>query len=511
LSERANLQKVCKAIISYSQATGIDPYALAAIGWIETGEAGTGLPFRAPQWKSGFNFGNLGITGDESQNAAAQKWDSPEDGVAAAAAHLVAYAYGKNWRQAWDVDALGDPTKLDKRFDLAVANTPDRAGVRTLGDLNRRWAIDRDDDYGGKLAERATKLATAVEAYRAKNPPVTTPSTPEEPVPTQRDPYDIIRDYVVDAWVYKEAPGHGYSAGNRNIVGLRQHETQGIMTGPQRRAFFSCPDGERHLDALVDYGIPRNEKKIYVFQNPFTSNRIPYASGGSAAAITQLAVRASKRMGNPYGGVNAFYAAVENELEHGQRMTDDQIELNARLLAYIWAMNDYPVNDAMYPDSLDNEVQTSGNHSDLYTSTNCRIVQADRDKFEAMALVFLADFYAGTDGGPIEPPKPQYAPPAIITALTPYMDADPNGVPAIVRANGSDWIFVNDRVTVARGTTPRLQRADPNALRVGDDLKKGETFTAKFMVRADAGDYYYLTAMFTRVQVKHTARLSDTV
>jgi hypothetical protein len=131
--------------------------------------------------------------------------------------------------------------------------------------------------------------------------------------------------------------------------------------------------------------------------------------------------------------------------------------------------------------------------------------------FEARAVVILADFNAGTDSGSVDPPKPQYAPPAIITALTPYMDADPGGVPAIVRANGSDWIFVNDRVTVARGTTPRLQRADPNALRVGDDLKKGETFTAKFMVRADAGDYYYLTAMFTRVQVKHTARLSDTV
>lgn len=210
------------------------------------------------------------------------------------------------------------------------------------------------------------------------------------------NPIDLIKEYLVEAPVTKQREGQGYNAGRRNIVALAEHETQGIMTGPQRQAFFSCPNGERCNDALVDYGIPRNEKKIYRFQDPFTSGRIPWASGGSAAAITQVARKASAQMGNPVGGVNAFYAAVEIEKNRGQAMTADQIEMTARLLAYICAMNEYPANDWKYPDSLANNVPTSVNHSDLYTSTNCRINDDDRAKFEARCTELLYAYYAGS-------------------------------------------------------------------------------------------------------------------
>lgn len=507
-----NMRNAMYAVVDLSAATGIDPLVMAAVGWVETGYGPNGLPFRHPNWENEFNFGNLGRTGDEAQDAAAQTWQTPADGAVAAVAHMVGYRYGVKWRTVWDVDELGDPRILDNRFQLAINNTPNKTGVKTIGELNNRWAVDRDNDYGGKLATRANALRTAIDKQRAANGLPVTPAEPEEPMAT-RDPYDLIRDYVVDAWVEKTGPGFGYSAGNRNIVALAEHETQGEGSGPWYEAFFECPNGERCEDALVDYLIPKNEKKIYVFQNPFTSNRIPYASGGSAASITQLAAKASRRMGNPYGGVNMFTAALEVVKKRGAPMTADQIELTARLLAYIWAMNDYPVNDAMYPDSLGNEVKTSVNHSDYYTSTNCRINDDDRAKFEAMALVFLAAFYDGTltPGTPTTPTKPTYAPAAVVSALVPFMTADPGGVPAIVQAAGSEWIFVNDRVTVARATTPRLQRADPNALPVGPELKKGEVFTAKFMVKATSGEWFYLTAMFTRVQVRHTARLSDTV
>ena len=172
----ANVKRACNAIAIYSAATGLDPLVVAAIIWIETGAPGTGLPFRSAWYMAGFNFGNLGITGDDDQNAAAQTWTTPGDGVLATVAHLVGYSAGKSWRSVWDADALGDPTAIDKRFTLAIANTPNSAGVATLGDLNRRWAIDRDDDYGGKLAERANALAAAINDL-----PVTTPSTPAEP------------------------------------------------------------------------------------------------------------------------------------------------------------------------------------------------------------------------------------------------------------------------------------------------------------------------------------------
>ena len=236
-------------------------------------------------------------------------------------------------------------------------------------------------------------------------------------------PIDLIKDYLVDAPVTKQRDGQGFNYGTRNIVGLAEHETQGIMTGPQRQAFFSCPNGERCDDALVDFGIPRNEKKIYRFQDPFKTNRIPHASGGSASAITQVARKASAQMDNPFGGVNAFYAAVEIEKNRGQAMTADQIELTARLLAYICAENDYPANDWKYPDILGNNVPTSVNHSDLYTSTNCRINDDDRAKFEARCTELLRVYYAGaTPAEPADPTTP--VEPTPILEIIPGLDYD---------------------------------------------------------------------------------------
>ena len=389
-------------IVVLSNRFNLDELALCAILWIETGYGNQGLPFRHPNYLKENNLGNLGKTGDSKQDAEAQPWVNIQDAVFGLVAHYVGYAYGSKWRTVWNVDDLGKPQTWDKRFDLAINNTPNRAGVKTLGDLNRRWAIDRDDDYGGKLAERANALVNAM------SPLVETPSTPPEPIPGEgepmADPLDLIRPYLVEAPVYKQRAGQGYSVGSRNIAGLAEHETQGIMTGPQRQQFFSCPSGERCEDALVDYGIPRNEKKIYRFQDPFTSNRIPWASGGSAAAITQMARKAATQMGNPAGGVNAFYAAVEIEKNRGQPMTPDQIEMTARLLAYICAMNGYPANDWKYPDVLANNVPTSVNHSDLYTSTNCRINDDDRAKFEARCTELLTVYYAGAT--PVDPGEP---------------------------------------------------------------------------------------------------------
>jgi hypothetical protein len=413
--QQRNMQHAMRANVNYSEATGIDPVVMGAVGWVETGYGDQGLPFRHPNWKDDFNFGNLGKTGDEAQDAAAQTWATPYDGTAASVAHMVAYRYGDNWRQFWDSDDFGDPRQLDRRFDLAIANTPNGRGVKTIGELNNRWAVDRDNDYGGKLAQRANALQAKIEQYRRENgtPPVEPPAEPEEPMPT-RDPYDLIRDYVVDRWIHKDEEGQGFNYGNRDIVALAEHETQGEGTGEWYADFFECPYGERCEDALVDYLIPQNEKKIYRYQNPYTSNRIPHASGGSAASITQLARKMSARMGNPYGGVNAFVAALEVVKRRGAAMTADQIELTARLLAYTWAMRGYSVDDAMYPDEFGNDVKTSVNHSDLYTSTSCRINDDDRQAFEAMALEFLRAFYAGTT--PVPPVKPTYAPPAMRAA-----------------------------------------------------------------------------------------------
>jgi hypothetical protein len=166
--QKANARRLIDRVVVLSKQLGLDEIIAAAVIWIETGAAGSGLPFRSEWWKKGLNAGNLGITGDPKQNAAAQTWSTPEDAANGLMAHLVGYALGKDWRTVWDVDELGEPRMWDWRFDLAINNTPNRAGVKTLGDLNRRWAVDRDDDYGGKLAERANKLMSVMDDRRRR-------------------------------------------------------------------------------------------------------------------------------------------------------------------------------------------------------------------------------------------------------------------------------------------------------------------------------------------------------
>ncbi len=178
--ETARARQALGTIAELCRQLGIDPLAACAIAWIETGEAGTGLPFRSRWWIGRNNLGNLGVTGDPAQDAASQHWTTPGDGAVALMAHLTAYAYGDRWAGVWDVNTLGNPRVWDRRFDLVLASTGGQP-ITTLGGLNNRWAVDAQNDYGGKLAERANRLQAAI-----TNPPVSTPSTPAEPAEQEK-------------------------------------------------------------------------------------------------------------------------------------------------------------------------------------------------------------------------------------------------------------------------------------------------------------------------------------
>jgi murein DD-endopeptidase MepM/ murein hydrolase activator NlpD len=225
------------------------------------------------------------------------------------------------------------------------------------------------------------------------------PVTTEVPVPTL-NPFSIIEALFVDAPVTKQRAGQGFSLGTRSIVGIIQHETQGRGTGWWYREFFSCPDGERCEDALVDYLIDR-EGKIFQFQDPFSSNRIPWASGGTKNYNNAI----GKAINNKYADINKHYAAVEIVKTDEERMTAAQIESTARLTAYIMVRCGYPANDWKYPDKLGNTIATSANHSDVVTSTNCRIHDDDRAAFEKRCTDIMTAYYAGAGPAP-EPPKP---------------------------------------------------------------------------------------------------------
>ena len=179
--ETGRVRQALAVLAGVGAACRCDPVILAAIAWIETGEAGTGLPWRSRWWLGRNNAGNLGVTGDPAQDAASQRWQTPHDGAVALVAHYVAYAYGSRWRAAWDTGALGLPGMQDKRFQTVLEATGG-VPVDTLGGLSGRWSTDMA--YGDKLAERCNALMTAI-AASATDPIVTTPATDPEPIESE--------------------------------------------------------------------------------------------------------------------------------------------------------------------------------------------------------------------------------------------------------------------------------------------------------------------------------------
>lgn len=370
VDQRERARRALDRIVVLCKALDLDETIMAAICWIETGEKGTGLPWRSRWWKERMNLGNLGVTGDTAQNEASQSWQTPEDAANGLMAHAVAYAYGSGWRTVWDVDDLGKPQTWDKRFDLAINNTPNRAGVKTIGDLNRRWAVDRDDDYGGKLAERANKLVAAMD------PPIEIPSTPEEPVegePMQNVYRRVPHPPYIDLPVSKpNGGGYGYTLipiGSRKIVGVMNHETQGRGSGQWYRDFFSCPNGARCSDALVDYLITR-DGTIYRLNDP-KNNRSPWANGGPLG-LEGDGPAFYARFGA--SGVNNSLISIEYEKLDGEDYTDAQVQSGGLLNAYWHDQDDQDWEQ--YPYVPRYGCVTSLAHFEIGT-TNCGMGELD--------------------------------------------------------------------------------------------------------------------------------------
>jgi hypothetical protein len=132
-----------------------------------------------------------------------------------------------------------------------------------------------------------------------------------------------------------------------------------------------------------------------------------------------------------------------------------------------------------------------------------RIANRSRDVFPDLPDQAEPDPGNGETQGPFVAPSP-------IAELEPFRNANPNTAPAMVRsADGTAFIFVADRVKATR-PTPRLQRANPNADRVGPDLKVDEKFDGMWIFESGADkELYYVTPFFTRIRVADTARIGD--
>ena len=137
----------------------------------------------------------------------------------------------------------------------------------------------------------------------------------------------------VDLPVAKPAQGgYGYTripVGSRRIVGVMNHETQGRGSGAWYRDFFSCPDGQRCADALVDYLITR-DGVIYRLNDP-DNDRSPWANGGPLG-LEGDGPAFYARFGA--GGVNNALISIEYEKLDGEDFTDAQVHSGGLLNAH---------------------------------------------------------------------------------------------------------------------------------------------------------------------------------
>jgi hypothetical protein len=144
------LKPYFRTLESGARTLGLDFGVLAAQWDLETD---TG---RSSWWEDGLNPAGIGITGDDDQNAAAQTWDNGQDAAYAHLAHMAAYVYGNATDGLWP-DEWPPYASIDRRF-----RAPIDAGYKAtrLSHLNGTWAVDPENNYHNKLADRANRIVS---------------------------------------------------------------------------------------------------------------------------------------------------------------------------------------------------------------------------------------------------------------------------------------------------------------------------------------------------------------
>ncbi len=201
------------------------------------------------------------------------------------------------------------------------------------------------------------------------------------------------------------ASGYGYTRiarGSRAIVGVMNHETQGHGSGQWYRDFFSCPNGQRCSDALVDYFIDR-QGTIFRFNDP-ANDRSPWANGGPLG-LEGDGPAFYARFGA--AGVNNSLISIEYEKYDDEDFTAAQIQAGGLLNAYWHDQDGQDWED--YPYVPRYGCVTSLAHFEIGT-TNCgRGELDDISRVQAAARGEMKRWQTGAAGPamPIPPSVPE--------------------------------------------------------------------------------------------------------
>lgn len=211
------------------------------------------------------------------------------------------------------------------------------------------------------------------------------------------------------------AYGYDYVPGGRKIVGLVHHETMGRGTGPWYRDFFSCPNGERCRNALVDFVIEKTGA-IWMLNDPF-GNRAGWANGGGVGEPGGLEGDGPAFYAK-FGasGINNRLISIEYEKLSSENFTDAQVQSGGALAAWIHDRDGQRWDE--HPFTSKYGCVTSFLHFEFGT-TNCGKEEIDDiSRVQAVTKGIMRKWQDGGASTPIPPDVPPQPPVTIPGGLT---------------------------------------------------------------------------------------------
>jgi hypothetical protein len=374
------------------------------------------------KWKSAIwnEYGNpagIGVTGSDVSSGPNESlvYENGKDAARAHVVHMQAYVRGAIPENT----ELYDYIEFDPRYE-AVFEAGYDGTIRRIQDfnVNGKWALlTKPPPYGQRIVNDG--LAVWPSLPNQSDPPVEVPTTPEEPIPPMAITFGNVPKPPMKVMIVpKGASGNGYySCPPRHNVGFMLHETQGMSSGEWYYDFFSCPNGERCENALVDFLI-EPDGDIYMYNDP-EGTRAPWANGGGAFEDGGI-----EGDGGPYveyfgiGAVDTKTISCEAVKNHGAPMTAKQIASAGKLFAHYADRDQQPWTIWPKVAKYDNTIVYL-NHYEIGT-TNCFINDDDNTKVIAAvkANLKVAQESSTTPAPDPDPPTP---PPPVVE-LVPGVD-----------------------------------------------------------------------------------------
>jgi hypothetical protein len=406
-----------EALVEFCQMAGVDP-VLALVQWLlETGNASS------PRWNNDLNSSGIGIVANDTE----QPFSIP-DVRASAALHVQCLFALVNRRLDPDIPLWPAADSWMNRVWLPKVQSAAMPDVRTVFDLGVRyveegrpratWSFEDGqvpfDTYGKKLVARGREFyPEAVDQTDGEQPE--DDDDADRPVIFGRVPRPTMVELIV------QKPDHQGSAfgyiktSPRKNVGLVHHETQGRGSGQFYHGFFSCPDGERCKNALVDFFIDR-AGTIFMLNDPF-GTRAGWANGGGVEEVGGLegdGPRFFSRFG--VDGINLQLVSIEYEKTSAEDMTDAQVQSGGALAAWIHDLDSQPWDSHPFVPKYD--CVTSFLHFEFGTTDCGKGEKDDISRIQAVTKGIMKQFQQGGSGEPIDPEVEDLPDPELPGGLT---------------------------------------------------------------------------------------------